>query len=102
MNNAARPHTSQTTKKMPRVRYDAVIQVEDSTMITGIQYDHKKSVMDVQFAKGDVYRYLNVTPLEFTLLVTSRSTGKTFNSVIKNVKEYKKSRRKMIAEGVRR
>lgn len=82
--------TTNKVKKIERPRYDAIIQVFDSAMIIGVQYDHKKFVMDVQFKSKDIYRYANVTPLEFAQLITSKSTGKTFNAVIKNVKKYKK------------
>lgn len=82
-----------TKEAIERPRFDAVITVFESAMIKGVQYDHKKFVLDVQFIKGDIYRYANVTPLEFAQLITSRSTGKTFNAVIKNVKKFKKLRR---------
>lgn len=84
---------SATKEAIERPRFDAIIQVFDSTMIKGVQYDHNKLVLDVQFQQGTIYRYANVTPLEFAQLITSKSTGKTFNAVIKNVKKFKKLRR---------
>jgi hypothetical protein len=82
--------TTNKVKKIERPKYDAIIEVYDSTMIKGVQYDHKKFVLDVQFQGDKIYRYANVTPLEFAQLITSRSTGKVFNAVIKDVKKYKK------------
>lgn len=82
--------------KMERPKFDAIITVHDSTMIKGVQYDHKKFMLDVQFQGDAIYRYANVTPLEFAQLITSKSTGKTFNAVIKNVKKYKKLARKVM------
>ncbi len=72
-------------------RFDAIIQVHDSSVISGVVYDHNTLTMDVQIARdgkpGSIYRYENVTPLEFTMLITSRSTGKTYNAVIKGQKK---------------
>lgn len=86
-----------TKEPIDRPKFDAIITVFDSTMIKGVQYDHKKLVLDVQFQGDAIYRYANVTPLEFTQLITSKSTGKTFNAVIKNVKKFKKLRRTEMA-----
>jgi hypothetical protein len=86
-----------TKERIARPKFDAIITVFDSTMIKGVQYDHAKFVLDVQFQGGKIYRYANVTPLEFTQLITSRSTGKTFNAVIKDVKKFKLLRRTEMA-----
>lgn len=71
-------------------QFDAIISVHDSSFISGVVYDHKALVMDVQMARdgepGPIYRYENVTPLEFAMLITSKSTGRTYNAVIKGQK----------------
>lgn len=77
-------------------RFDAIITVYDSAMISGVVYDHTKFIMDIQFNSGKIYRYWNVTPLEFAMLITSRSTGKTFNAVIRD-KKYELLSRKDLA-----
>ncbi len=81
------------------VRFDAVIQVCDSSFIQGVVYDHSALVMDLQMKSG-MYRYKNVTPLEFTMLITSRSTGRTYNALFKGKKECVKLRRKQLVSGV--
>lgn len=68
-----------------RPNFKAIITVEDSAFIQGVQYDHVKFIMDVQMNQK-CYRYKNVTPVEFAMLITSKSTGKTFNAVIKGKK----------------
>lgn len=88
------PKLEATRERIERPRYDAIITVHDSTMIKGVQYDHKKFVLDVQFQRSNaIYRYANVTPAEFAQLITSRSTGKVFNAIIKDAKKFKKLRR---------
>ena len=75
-----------------RPSFKAIITVEDSQFIQGVQYDHVKFIMDLQM-NDKVYRYRNVTPVEFAMLITSKSTGKTFNAVIKGKKTSTKLRR---------
>lgn len=79
-----------------RPNFKAIIEVFDSAFIQGVQYDHAKFIMDVQMNKK-VYRYRNVTPVEFAMLITSKSTGKTFNAVIKGKKASTKLRRTQLS-----
>lgn len=90
-------------------------------MISGVVYDIQKLTMDIQFADkksknrdfkamnqaasvgdevplptGAIYRYRNINPTEFAMLVTSRSTGKMFNAVIRG-KKFTKCRRTALA-----
>jgi KTSC domain len=76
-------------------KFDAIITVHDSAFIQGLVYDFRTLTMDVQMKSG-LYRYEGVVPLEFTMLVTSRSTGTTFNAVIKGQKTCTKLTRKSL------
>ncbi len=78
---------------MTTPKFEAVIKIEDSSMIAGIQYDPMTKTMDAQFRNGGVYRYKGVTHLEFSLLVTKRSTGKAFHAMIHGQKKCVKTRR---------
>lgn len=83
---------------MSKPKFDRIITVEDSTMISGMVYDVTKLILDIQFKSGGaIYRYRNVSAIEFALLVTSKSTGKTFNANIKNIKKFTKLRRTVLA-----
>jgi hypothetical protein len=73
--------------------FKAIITVEDSSFVTGVQYDHVKFIMDVQFATNRIYRYKNVTPTEFAMFITSKSIGTTYNAIIKGRKTCTKLRR---------
>ena len=76
-------------------QFDAVISVFDSSFIQGVVYDHRTLTMDVQMKSG-IYRYKNITPMEFTMLITSKSTGTTYNAVIKGQKACTKLRKKSL------
>ncbi len=79
---------------MTTPKFEAVIKIEDSSMIAGIQYDPMTKTMDAQFRNGGVvYRYNNITHLEFSMLVTKESTGKAFHAMIHGQKKCVKTRR---------
>lgn len=91
--------------KNDRPKFDAIIEVHDSQAITGLTYDPMKLILDVQFVRtgkdkglvgqrgGAIYRYRNVSPLEFALMVASKSTGRQFNALVKGKKPCTKLRR---------
>ncbi len=58
----------------------------DSSMIGETRYiaDGTNTVLYVQFANGNVYRYANVSQKHYTLFTSAESAGKYFNENIKS------------------
>lgn len=87
-------------KQRMAIARDVLSQLALGRFISGVVYDHRTLTMDVQLVRqgepGPIYRYENVTPLEFTLLITSRSTGKTYNAVINGQKTCTRLTRKAL------
>lgn len=54
-----------------------------SSVIRSIGYDPKRSILEVEFHTGRLYRYFRVPPEEVTTLLTSDSIGGHFNHVIR-------------------
>ena len=55
-----------------------------SSNIAGIGYDKEKSRLCIQFQSGKCYEYAGVPSETFVDLITAESTGKSFNTLIKN------------------
>ena len=56
----------------------------NSTSIKSIGYDSKLKKMEVEFKKGTVYTYSDVSEEVYDTLMTSESIGKAFASLIKS------------------
>ena len=56
----------------------------NSTSIRSIGYDPESEKMEVEFLKGTVYTYSDVSEGVFNTLMTSESIGKAFSSLIKS------------------
>jgi hypothetical protein len=54
--------------------------VDDSSLIKSIGYDAVERTMDVEFARGDVYRYYDVDQQFHTDFLAAKSKGAWFNS----------------------
>lgn len=74
---------------LARPKFDRVILVEDSDIISSIQYDTETLVLDVTLKAGTRYRYREVAPVTFAHVVTARSLGKAFNTYIRPLKSTK-------------
>lgn len=55
----------------------------ESSAIESVGYSSEYRMLDVEFTHGQVYRYLNVPPGEYELMLASDSIGRYFNSFIK-------------------
>tara|TARA_A100001391_G_scaffold110033_1_gene73898 strand:- start:271 stop:534 length:264 start_codon:yes stop_codon:yes gene_type:complete len=55
----------------------------NSTSIRSIGYDSESKKMEVEFLKGTVYTYSDVSDEVYNTLMTSESIGKAFSSLIK-------------------
>lgn len=55
----------------------------ESSAIESIGYSEEYRILEVEFTHGQVYRYLNVPPGEYWLMLTSPSIGRHFNSFVK-------------------
>jgi hypothetical protein len=58
------------------------VGVESST-VASVAHDAEKSVLEVRFHNGGLYRYQNVTPAMFRDVLEARSVGAHINRVIK-------------------
>lgn len=64
------------------------LPAERSSQIAGIGFD--SNLLFVQFRRGGLYAYDDVTPAEYDALVKSDSVGSLFAKTIKGVKPYKR------------
>jgi KTSC domain-containing protein len=81
------------TKKMIKsFKFDAKINVDDSSWISQIQYDPESLKLDVLTRTGAKYRYQGVGTDTFAKLVTASSSGEYFNAEIKGKFRSKKLR----------
>ena len=55
-----------------------------SSSIVSIGYDEERSVLEVEFVGGDVYRYYDVPAGVVETLLAAPSLGKTFNAWIRD------------------
>lgn len=73
-----------STKKRTRAHFGhRFIEVEDSSMITGVYYDPTTCTLDAMFKSGVRYRYRKVPTKVFAEFVLAKSLGKFFNANIK-------------------
>lgn len=58
--------------------------VVDSSLIHAVGYDERRSLLEIQFQDGAIYRYFEVEPEVYTELLESESKGRYFNDYIKD------------------
>ena len=59
-------------------------ELVSSSVIAAFGYDEEREVLEVEFASGAVYRYLNVSLDVFEDFRAARSKGRFFNEQIKD------------------
>lgn len=59
-----------------------------STSIAGVGYDSESRVMEVEFTRGVVYQYYEVSSEVYESFIASDSKGQFFNSQIKGHYQY--------------
>lgn len=64
-------------------KFHTEIGIDDSTWIKTIQYDPNTKVLEAHLRSGKRYRYRNVSTTAFAKVITARSSGRAFNSLIK-------------------
>ena len=64
-----------------------------SSVIAAVGYDEDREVLEVEFASGAVYRYLNVSPDVFENFRFARSKGRFFNEQIKDAYRWERAER---------
>ena len=57
-------------------------EVVESSMIKSLGHDPSTMVLEVEFTKGQIYRYENVSPDVYEALLTAKSIGKAFSQLI--------------------
>lgn len=57
----------------------------NSTQLTSIGYDQVTSTLEVEFRKGGVYQYFDVSPQTHRQLMTAQSIGTYFNDMIREM-----------------
>lgn len=62
--------------------------VVTSSVIKAVEYSIVEKVLTITFNTGKQYSYLQVPVIEYNLLAHAVSTGKAFNSFIKNKYEF--------------
>lgn len=59
-----------------------------SSFIVSVGYSPEHKLLDVEFISGDIYRYLDVPPDEYTSLTGAPSLGLYLNRSIRNRFDY--------------
>jgi len=62
-----------------------------SSMIASAGYDPTKRVLEIEFASGDVYQYLDVPEEEYKALLVAPSIGRFFHARISGVFRYRRA-----------
>lgn len=60
----------------------------DSTLIRSVGYDLPGSVLEVEFADGNVYEYYDVALTIYSELMAAESVGSYFNDHVKDMYAY--------------
>lgn len=73
-------------------KWKHLYKVENSTRIAELRHDGKsnKGTLRIVFLKGGTYDYQNVPFTIFLQMTQSKSVGRAFEELIKNVYQYKK------------
>lgn len=64
--------------------------VVNSSMIKSIGYDKENSIMEVEFARGQIYKYSDVPSSIYYDVMQSDSVGKEFNRLVKGSFQFEK------------
>ena len=70
------------------IQQGSIVPRVESSMMTRVQYDEDARELDIVFATGKTYRYLDVPPEIYIGLLGAESKGKFFNEEIKDVFAY--------------
>lgn len=65
----------------------------ESSMIHSVGYDPDKRTLEIEFNSGGVYQYFDVPPEEYEDLMQAESHGRYFLANIRDVYNYRRSRR---------
>ncbi len=64
-------------------KFHTEILICDSGWIRAIQYDTETNILDAHLVDGSRYRYRDISSWTFACVVTAKSSGATFNLLIK-------------------
>ena len=70
-------------KRLPKPKFHRDIEIADSSWIREVAYDPENEVLDLTTTTYR-YRYRDVSPTVFALLVTSGSVGKVYNTHLRH------------------
>ena len=62
----------------------------DSNYLRSVGYDSSSQILEIEFRRGDVYQYIDVTAAIYKDLMNAPSHGKYFNANIKEVYSFRK------------
>ncbi len=68
-------------------------QKVESGMLREVGYDPEKRVLEVEFASGQVYEYVDVPPEVYSELLRAESHGQYFHAHIRDVFPYRRLRK---------
>lgn len=77
------PLTRSKRERLPKPKFHRMLAVFDSDWIQAIQYDPDLYVLDATLLNGYRYRYREVGPELFALVITAKSVGSAFNELLK-------------------
>lgn len=80
---AAEPNDESITSHIPRVQVD-------SSGMRSVGYSKRKHILEIEFANGAVYRYINVPPSVYRDLIAAESKTRYYDQNIK--RNYQSSR----------
>jgi KTSC domain-containing protein len=68
-------------------------QPVESSMLRSAGFDHERSILELEFTSGRVYRYFGVPPEVFAELMAAESKGQYFLAQIEDFYPYLQVRR---------
>jgi hypothetical protein len=72
----AQPDSTPAVSHIPRQRVE-------STAIAGVGYSKRRHILEIKFANGAVYRYLDVSPSVYRDLMSAESKTRYYQAYIK-------------------
>ncbi|MCK6592705.1 MAG: KTSC domain-containing protein [Polyangiaceae bacterium] len=61
-----------------------------SSMMTSAGYDATTRTLEIEFANGGIYQYLDVPEEHYQLLITAPSQGRVFHLLIRNAHRHRR------------
>jgi len=61
-----------------------------SSMMTSVGYDATAAILEIEFASGDIYQYLDVPQERYQLLMAAPSQGRAFHQLIRNAYQHRR------------